>query len=184
MNRIRSFVAYASALALAAILAGCSSISYNYDYDPGINFTTLKTYAWIQTPDTSNARRFLGPLIERRIVRAIDENLAAKGYEKATTGRPDFLVNFYGGTQEKVDVTTYYSGWGYYGWYGGTSVDVRQWTEGTLVIDFIDAKEKDLAWRGYAQGAVDRSQRDPEEVDRRISEVVRNILKKFPPPGE
>ncbi len=184
MTRMRRILAVTIFVGLAGSLAACSGISYNHDYDPAIDFSSLKTYAWIHSADSSSAQRFLSPLIERRVVSAIDTNLASKGFEKASTGRPDFLVNFYGTTQEKIDVSTYYSGWGYYGWYGGTSVDVRQWTEGTLVIDIIDFSEKDLAWRGYASGAVDsNTNKTPEEVTRRVNEVVTNILKNFPPAG-
>jgi len=184
MIRIRRILAATIFVGLAGSLAACSGISYNHDYDPSIDFSSLKTYAWIHPSDSSSTQRFLSPLIERRVVNAIDTDLASKGFEKASTGRPDFLVNFYGTTQEKIDVSTYYSGWGYYGWYGGTSVDVRQWTEGTLVIDIIDFSEKDLAWRGYACGAVDRNtNQPPEEVTRRVNEVVTKILKDFPPAG-
>jgi hypothetical protein len=181
MNRMQRILALTFGIGLVASLSACSSVSYNHDFDPTVNFGGFQTYAWIQPAD-DQAQRFLSPLVERRIIAAIDSELAAKGFQKATTGRPDFLVNTYGATQEKIDVNTYYSGWGYYGWYGGTSVDVRQWTQGTLIIDIIEFSEKDLAWRGYAQAAVDDvSRMQPEEITRRVNEVVKNILKDFPP---
>jgi hypothetical protein len=182
MTRFSQLSVFSILTGLTLTLSACSSVSYNHDFDPSIDFSGYRTYAWIQASDSSQAQRFLSPLVERRVAAAVDANLAQKGFEKATTGRPDFLVNFYGATQEKLDVTTYYTGWGYYGWYGGTSVDVRQWTEGTLIIDFIDFSEKDLAWRGWAQGAVDRnSNMPPEEITRRVNEVVGKILQRFPP---
>ncbi len=181
MNRTQRILVLTITLGLASSLAACSSVSYNHDFDPTIDFAAFQTYAWIQPAD-SQTQRFLSPLVERRIVAAIDSEMAAKGFRKATTGRPDFLVNTYGVTQEKIDVNTYYSGWGYYGWYGGSTVDVRQWTQGTLIIDIIDFSEKDLAWRGYAQASVDDvSRMQPEEITRRVNEVVGKILQDFPP---
>lgn len=165
---------------LALSLAACSSVHYNNDFDPAINFSQIKTYAWLQAEGQAEANRGVDEFTERRIMAAVDNEMAAKGFQKATSGRPDILVNYYVTTEKKLDVDTYYTGWGYYGWYGGTQTTVRQWTEGTLVIDFIDTKDKDLAWRGWAQGELQR-QLSPEERTRRINQVVAGILKQYPP---
>jgi hypothetical protein len=111
---------------------------------------------------------------------AIDNELAAKGYRKATSGQPDILVNYYVTTEKKMNVDTYYTGWGYYGWYGGTQTTVRQWTEGTLIIDFVDTADMDLAWRGWAQGEL-QPNLSPEERTRRVNKVVQGILQRYPP---
>lgn len=174
-TRIASFGAL---LALSA--TACSSVRYNNDFDPAINFSQIKTYAWLQVEGQAEANRGVDEFSERRITLAVDNELAAKGFQKATSGQPDILVNFYVTTENKMNVDTYYTGWGYYGWYGGTQTTVRQWTEGTLIIDFIDTKEKDLAWRGWAQGELQRNL-SPEERTRRINSVVAGILKQYPP---
>jgi hypothetical protein len=122
----------------------------------------------------------IDPFVEKRIISAVDANLESMGFRLAGTGTPDFLVNFVTTTQEKIDFDTYYSGWGYYGWYGGTSVQARQWTEGTLVVDFVDFNTKQLSWRGWAQGAIEPNI-SPEERTRRINEVVAGIMRQFPP---
>ena len=69
MIGIRQVSVYSS-LAALTLLAACSSINYNYDFDPATDFSGYKTYAWVQVSDTSSAQRFLNPLIERRIVAA------------------------------------------------------------------------------------------------------------------
>ncbi|MGD8868359.1 MAG: DUF4136 domain-containing protein [Gemmatimonadales bacterium] len=169
---------FGALLALSA--TACSSVRYNNDFDPSINFADFSTYAWLEAEGQAEANRGVDEFTERRIVAAVDNELAAKGYKKATSGQPDILINFYVTTEKKMDVDTYYTGWGYYGWYGGTQTTVRQWTEGTLVIDFIDTAEKDLAWRGWAQGELQHSL-SPEERTRRINTVVAGILKQYPP---
>lgn len=169
---------FGALLALSA--AACSSVRYNNDFDPSINFSNFSTYAWLEAEDPSDANRGVDEFTQRRIIAAVDNELAAKGYKKATSGQPDILINFYVTTEKKMDVDTYYTGWGYYGWYGGAQTTVRQWTEGTLVIDFIDTAEKDLAWRGWAQGELQHSL-SPEERTRRVNQVVAGILKQYPP---
>ncbi|HEX6315015.1 MAG TPA: DUF4136 domain-containing protein [Gemmatimonadaceae bacterium] len=51
---------------------------------------------------------------------------------------------------------------------------------GTLVIDILDGETHELLWRGSAEGALidtRRSDQSQEEID----EIVREVLKRFPP---
>lgn len=168
---------------LASAALGCSGISYNNDFDPAIDFGGFSSFAWVEDIDANAVKsRGMDPLDERRVKSALDQQLESRGYRKDTSGQPDFLVNFYVTTQEKIDVNTYHTGWGYYGWYGGTQTSVRQWTQGTLVIDFIDTAQKDLAWRGWATAAVDDFDRmTAEKKTETVNEIVAGILKQFPP---
>lgn len=172
-------------LALGLGLAACSGISYNHDFDPQTDFAAFETYVWAQpSPDAGQNPRGVSELVERRVIAALDEQLAAKGYRKIERGQPDFVVNFIVTTQQKVDYTTYYTGWGYYGgWYGGMSTaqtQAREWTEGTMIVDLFDADDKSLVWRGWAQGTIEPNL-PPEERNRRINNVVSKLMEKFPP---
>ena len=166
---------------MAATLVGCGAgIKYNSDYDATVNFGGLQTYAWMQ-PKDANANRGVDQFTERRIIDAVDNLLAQQGYGKATTGAPDLLVNFIVTMQDKVDFNTYYTGWGYGPWYGGgTTTTVNQWTEGTLILDFVNPKTGDLAWRGWARGAIEPDL-TPQERTRRINDVIAGIMKQYPP---
>ena len=180
---IRAFGLEARRLALAAsiVITGCAGISYNHDFDPAVDFTKYKTYSWMEVAEPGSSRpRGMSELVEKRIVAAIDENLASKGYTKQATGPTDFVVHFMGTTQEKVDFNTYYTGWGYYGWYGGSQVVADQYTEGTLVIDVFDSGTKGLAWRGTATGTIDPGA-TTEQRNVRIQEAVAGIFQRFPP---
>jgi len=177
----RSILLSLSFVLSAVALVGCSGISYNHDFDPAADFSKYKTYAWMEVADPSRAQnRGVSELIEKRIVAAVDENLAARGCSKRTAPPVDFVVNFMLTAQEKIDFNTYYTGWGYYGWYGGTQVEARQYTEGTLIVDVFDAQTKELAWRGMAQGTIDPSL-SPEQRSARINQAVSGILNRFPP---
>lgn len=171
--------------ALVAGLSACAGIKYNSDFDPQVNFDGYRTYVWAEAAEDAGPEpRGVSQLVERRIMAAIDEQLAADGYEKATSGAPDFVVNFIVTTQQRVDYTTYYSGWGYRGWYGGgvggAYTSATEWTEGTLLVDIFDAESKELTWRGWAQGTVDPNA-SMEARDRKVREAVGGIFKRFPP---
>jgi hypothetical protein len=183
MSRATKSFAMLSLAFLAVAAAGCSGIRYNNDFDPQVDFSRFSTFAWVEDIHSDAAQsRGLDPLDERRVKAALEEQLESRGYRKVTSGQPDFLLNFHTTSQEKIDVSTYYTGWGYYGWYGGTQTSVRQWTEGTLIIDFIDTAEKDLAWRGWATGAVDSFDRmSAEQKTVEVNKIVAGILEQFPP---
>jgi hypothetical protein len=58
----------------------------------------------------------------------------------------------------------------------------RERFAGTLVVDILDARTRDLVWRGSAEGAVVRY--DGEAVSQEeLDEVAARIMKEFPPGG-
>jgi len=174
------------ALVAIATLWGCgTSISTNYDYDVNANFETYRTYDWIPLPETppGSARTAVqrNDLLDKRIRNAVDNSLKEKGLSLDKTA-PDFLVVYHVGVQDKVQVTD----WGYrysdYYWgYGGREIDVYNYQEGTLILDFVDAQTKQLIWRGAGSTAVDDSGRSPEKSDQIINKVVGKIMSQYPP---
>ena len=60
-------------------------------------------------------------------------------------------------------------------------IDVYQYEEGTLVLDFVDGISKELIWRGVGTGEIDRYA-SPEQQDKGINEAIYKILRNFPPP--
>ena len=158
------------------LLFACSSVSTNFDYDTSYDFSKLKSYRWADIPSRAEAN----PLIVQRAGAAVEAQLKAKGYVPAE-GQPDFLVATHVGRQSKIQVTE----WGYgYGpraaWYGGGGVDVYQYEEGSLIVDIVDARTKQLAWRGTATAVIDPDA-TPEERTERINEAVSKVFEDFPP---
>lgn len=174
--------------ALAVSLTGCSSISYNYDWDQDAQFGAYKTFAWM--PDSSIARSAPrsnadaaiknNDLLDRRIRRAVEEELIAKGFTKAE-GTGDFMVAYHVGSADKISITDWGYGYGgpYWGGYG-RDIDVYQYQQGTLILDLIDTNAKELVWRGTATKPLD-DRPTPESIDRTVNTVVGTLLKRFPP---
>lgn len=161
-------------------LVSCSSVQVATDYDKNVDFANYKSFAFFKS---GIDKVEISDLDKRRILNAIDVELTAKGITKSEN--PDLLVNIFTMSRQQVDVNQFNAGWGYgwgWGWnpwmWGGRSTTVSTTTEGTLYIDLIDARKKELIWQGEGVGVLTQNINKKEE---RIKEFVKKILEKYPP---
>lgn len=162
----------------AATLSACSPIRVTRDYDSGTDFSRYRTYRWVrQDQDVPPASRAEHALLEKNVKSAVDAELAQKGYRKAATGKPDFLIAWHIGARDKVNIERYGYRYGPRGRWYGTNVQVHHYKEGTLIIDFVDPDENLLVWRSTAVGTMQHFTKGEGEVQ----SAVHEMLKKFPP---
>ena len=155
----------------------------SYDYDKTATFAAFKTYAH------KDGTKVGQPLIDDRIVAAIDTQMAAKGFTKVEAN-PDVFVVYHTTFEKEKDISTYSSGYGGgygpYGWrYGGawggsTTTTVRDILMGTLVVEIADARKGELAWRGIGVKEV-KTDAKPEKRDKSINDAMKKIFKNYPP---
>ncbi|KDN54884.1 DUF4136 domain-containing protein [Flavobacterium seoulense] len=165
------------------ILSSCSSIRVHSDYDSRADFSKYKTYAFHKK---GIDRVQISELDKRRILHAIEDEFTKKGMTRSNN--PDLLVNIFTKEREQLDVNQFNMGWGYgwgWGWnpyfWGGNNTYVTSSTQGTLYIDLIDAKKKELIWQGEGIGTLTENRREKEN---QINEFVSKILAQFPPSAE
>ncbi|HSB98064.1 MAG TPA: DUF4136 domain-containing protein [Spongiibacteraceae bacterium] len=173
-------------LSMAAIvLNACGAIPVSTDYDPAWQMPADASYAWIKRPSAHVDPMIDNDLVAGRVHRAVDDQLAAKGLHAAADDQAAVLITYHIGEEEKLDISSFHSNFGYYPcWrcYGpgfDSDVWVNQYTEGKLIIDMVDAKTKQLVWRGIAARRVPTF-KTPGERDTYIRETVDAIFKKFP----
>ena len=161
------------------VLTSCSSVKVVSDYDTKVDFSTYKTFAFYKK---GIDKASVSDLDKKRIMRAIENELNKKGLVKSTN--PDILVSIFTKSREKVNVTDnnlgYGFGWGYNPWFfGSTNLNINQYTEGTLFIDFIDKNKNELVWQGIGSGAMKMTNIDKKE--KLINEFVNKIILAYPP---
>lgn len=173
-------------LALLFVVTSCSSIRVAADYDKNANFSTYKTFAFFKT---GIDKAEISDLDKRRILRAIETEMLAKGFIKSEN--PDILVSLFTKSNQRVDVYNNswgYGTWGWGGWgpwgggfgpsWGWNQPNVSTRTEGVLFIDLIDASKKELIWQGMGTGYLTQNM---DKKDARIQEFVSKIMEKYPP---
>jgi hypothetical protein len=180
-------------------LSACTS-AVNVEQQPGTNFANYHTYAWADTEVKTQGDQnplLNSPIAQERIRQAIEGELSQRGLRRVERN-PDFLVTThifveqaertvmnntpppsafsypyavrYRGALLPVNYGYYYSP-AYY-----QTTRTEQYREGTLVLDFIDAKSNNLVWRGSMADPVD----DPARLGKQFSEAAKDILEKFP----
>jgi len=166
-------------LLLLFTVVSCDTVKVYSDYDKSVDFAQYKTFAFMKS---GIDKVEISDLDKKRILNAIDQQLQAKGMTKSEN--PDLLVNIFTKSREEISVNQFNAGWGYgwgYGWnpymYGGQTT-VTSSTEGTLYIDLIDAKKKELIWQGEGTGTLSKNMAEKEAI---INDIVTQILAQFPP---
>lgn len=179
-----------SLLAVFIVATSCSSVKVATDYDKNANFSEYKSFAFYK-PGIDQAE--INDIDKRRLLRAIETELLAKGYIKSEN--PDILISLFTKSQQRVDIYNNawgmgawgWGGWGPYGAYGPgwgwgwNQPAVSTSIEGTLYIDLIDASKKELIWQGMGTGYLSKNM---EKKEQRIKEFVSRIMERYPPSSE
>jgi hypothetical protein len=165
-------IIFVVALFATPAMAQKVTIDYAHDFD----FKGISTYQYVDTAE-SNAKN---PLMAERVTAMLKKELAEGGLEEVSEN-PDIFVTYHVTTKDKTSYNTSSYGYGGYwgGWYGWggpamgtTTVSEYNYTEGTLIFDAYDAKEKKLIWRG--SGTVTVKSKPEKQIKQ-----VDNILKKL-----
>lgn len=166
-------------LLLVVTLTSCSTVRVASDYDREANFGKYNTFAFYK-PGVDKAE--ISDLDKKRILRAIESELSAKGMTKSKS--PSILVSIFTKERERINVynNNFGYGWGWNPWYFGGYYgnQVSRSTEGSLYIDFIDAKTNELVWQGIGSARL-ITNGDIDKKEARIREIVREILAQYPP---
>ena len=169
-------------LSLAVILSNCSMTKLQYDSDPGVNFLAIKSYDWLEKgeeyPENAKDALTQGSLWDKRIKKAVNIELLSLGLQMKSE-EPDVLVTYYTSVEDKeYSLPGSFRGarGRYWGW--GSDFETSKYKEGTVIIDVLDAKSKDILWRGIAVTRVNNDFK-PRDVEKDLSRAVRKMFAKL-----
>lgn len=170
-------------LLLSLLLANsCSTVYQTYsEEEPGINLRKYRTYDWLERTlvEEDKVSLILSDTTERKIRSTVEAELVRFGFRQCDV-EPDLMLHYHAILKNKeiyyLDWTCDDEEWHKYG--RCQRVKETNFREGTLIIDFIDARTGNQVWRGVAIGAIDDLSRNA--VDKQVEEAVHKIFKKFP----
>jgi hypothetical protein len=164
--------------ALPALLLSCATMDIRTDATPDANakIATFRTFGF--RPAMEDGAASQDPILDGHIRAALRLQLTSKGYYAADGSAPDFEIGWSTAVKSKIDVqamdTFYGYGFGY-----TPDVSVRQYEQGTLVVNVIDRRSNTLIWRGVAQAEVSPNA-EAAQIHERVNEAVKKMFERFP----
>ena len=188
-------------LALSLGVAACSPpVAVRSLQSPTADIAAFHTFQVLPAPHRRASAPALAPedpmlensIINQQLRQDLQRAFESRGYQ-SSAGSPDFVVAYYVGTKAKFDTTYWnpgpwrYTYWGYrnrYAWpfydWAPAVAQVREYTQGTVLVDVIDPRTHQLAWRG--QGTANVSS-EPKEYAGELARTVDDIVRRFPTMG-
>jgi hypothetical protein len=125
--------------------------------DRGADFSRYRSYAWAPADgvSTGDPRLDNNRFFSQRVEEAVDMQLAARGFERASAATADLLVRVHARMVQRDEV-------------------------GTLLVDLTDRRTNTLAWRGWADDAFDAVIDDQRWMEATIDNAVARILARLP----
>ena len=176
-----------SLLGLLLVAACTSGPTIRSNMDDSVDFHRFRTFDFLVPLGTD--REGFQTLISQQLVSSAERELLARGLTRTATN-PDLLINFSANLDQRLRITQspgtsagslnrhrrgFYNTWPSY-----QQTDIRQYTQGTLGIDVVDAARRQLIWEGVAVGRVTQSTTD--NIGPVLNNAVVDIFRDFPLP--
>ena len=171
------------------LVAGCAGNKVTTDFSPATSFSQFRTFALVMPPSTAGEQ-----LVDQRVRNAVQAQLDAKGLTAATDRQHADLFAGYGVVDKThTEIYSYQDGWGwgsglgwrYYRWGVpwpmSTQRQIETYTDGTVVVNLIDAKTKRVVWHGEVADVVSLPVSDPLRATRQVDDAVAKLFAKYPP---
>ena len=175
MTNLPRVCGWTSIVALIGLMTTAVIFAQNVkvDSNPSAPFASYKTYSWAAGTTAPN------PLADQRLHASLDQRLAARGLTQ-NAASPDLVVTTHVTTQERQELIP--TGFAYGPWWGGLGggAYVETSTEGTLILDFYDAKTKQMVWRGVATATASEK---PAKNTEKMNKALDKMFERFPIQG-
>ena len=179
----RNFVVAALVL-LATACASTPPLEAVSDFDSKHDFSGVESFTILPIDRTSAAERLLSDMEADRIDDALAVELQRRGFrvvdERADA---DLYLSWHLATRERTDIRSYNASSAYQCWRCGppvSDVRVRQYTEGTFIVDLIDPMRNRSVWRSTIQTRLNEAP-DPNGDGELRATAARVALEAFPP---
>ncbi len=197
MRSKNSFLTITVVACLSLGLTGCMTLRVGSDYDRFVDFSNYQTFDWLDDTvkaviepgerDVALESFARNSLLDKRVRRYVEANLRERGLIRIEDGTPDLLLRYYVAFRDRTLVTSspdpFFRRHGslhrrhrHGSFHSGTRISLRDFQEGTLILDAIDPRRNQLVWRGWSVGRT----KDFMYDEKQVRAAVERILEKLP----
>jgi Domain of unknown function (DUF4136) len=180
-----------SAVLLCLTLSNCATRPIvQTDFDAKYNFAGLKSFAIKETKQETASDIKVSPFTLKQIQAVLSEELSKRYTSVAPEASPDFFVSYHLVIEDKLDTRdadlflsqsamggTYRHPSPFFGAQFGSGIKV--FNQGSLIIDFVDAKTLQPIWRGVSEKRLGKDA--PSKQRALLTAAVLEVLAQFPP---
>lgn len=178
------------------VMISCGRTAY-VQKDADVDFSKIKTYSWVTTKankETASAQTKNDDLTNRKIRRAIDKNLAEKGWREVKRNPDVYLVYDVVIEEENKRVTTPVYSQSFTRWFFnprnrrwvpvfypsqfmGYDEDTQKVKEGTLTLTLMDADTDKTIWQGWTTSELSGRKLTDKQIDSKVKAIVAKLTK-------
>jgi hypothetical protein len=181
MNRRHAtFAGWPLVVLTAALVSACVPMRVRSYSGPDASIGVYHSYQWAvgDLGSTGDPRLDSNRFFLERVQQAADAELRRRGYEKATTGTPDLVLHVHARVKQQIDTSELDRS-------SARRCEREEcrahvFDEGTLLIDFVDARTDALVWRGWAERSLDGVVDDQAWMNEVIDKAVAAIFGRLP----
>jgi hypothetical protein len=159
-----------------ALLPTAARAKSSVDLNPNLDFTKYKTFTFIGGVEHLSMRQVNPNQLRDAIHDSVSQALTQRGLKEVRRDQdPDLVIRYLAESNSQVN----YAGQDDWGGYDKFTVDwwstsYTLWytsttREGALMIDLIDARRRDLAWRLFLQQKILNVDKLPEKINKEIA---------------
>jgi hypothetical protein len=177
------------AILLTLVLAGCAASGPTIVVNavPGADLSSFETFNFLQPLGTDRDNGARTPM-SSMLMAAMTRELTNRGMTQSDS--PDLLVDFFVTTEDRMDVRTtrtssmhsthsvHRSHWGRssFSTWPTYQTTVRQYTQGTLLVDLIDPAANALVAEGAAQNRIRSNEITRQQADDIVAQIMTEIM--------
>jgi hypothetical protein len=166
-------------------LTSCFPTKISSDFDRTADFPSYKTYSFIIAPENLPYERTQSEIL----IGSIAAELESRGFTKSDNPNVYIDVKVIVGKKKTAasssngEYSTMYGQNYLYMWsqnFTNTNIKYQTNAKGTMYIDMIDVKKKQLVWQGCGTANMS-AERNPQDREKKIAEAVTKIFTQYPP---
>jgi len=169
---------------IALWLAPQARAKMNIDFNPDLDFSKFKTFAYIGGVEHLVMLQLNPNEIRDRVHEAVARELSKRGLKEVRRDEnPDLAVRYFANSESEVNVAAT-GDWGGFDPFiiDNWSYTYELWSatttrEGSLMIDLIDVKKKDLAWRLFLEQKI----LNIDKVWPKVNQEITKGFESYPP---
>jgi hypothetical protein len=166
----------AAMLSILTVFMSCSSITIDDYYFKTADLTSYKTFDWLSRPHAvlfgKEGNSLNKDLVKNLLKESVNKQLTARGFSQKSDS-PDLLISYLIGAKETNSDDSPSKGG------EQNNLAARQYSDGAILLDFLDGKTRELLWRVTAFDLED-SNPTPEKIEKTIKKTVEKMFENFP----